>query len=75
MWAFMTSVEPSSFVRSIDEGIDRVRKSPGKFAFIGESTAIEYTNQRAPCDTMKLGGKVSAGRAFAVATPLGSDLK
>ena len=42
------------FIR-LQEGIQRVRESKGKYAFLIESTSNEYTNERLPCDTMRVG--------------------
>ena len=36
------------------EGIDRVRASKGKYAFLIESSTNEYQNERSPCDTIKV---------------------
>lgn len=43
------------FVKTYDEGIRRVRTSKGKYALLIESPKNEYTNEREPCDTMKVG--------------------
>ncbi|XP_025722970.1 glutamate receptor 1 isoform X4 [Callorhinus ursinus] len=56
MWTYMKSAEPSVFVRTTEEGMIRVRKSKGKYAYLLESTMNEYIEQRKPCDTMKVGG-------------------
>lgn len=72
MWAFMKTTEPSVFVVSNDDGVDRVRQ--GKYAFISESTTIDYINTRAPCDTMKVGRSFNI-RGYGIAMPLGSDLR
>lgn len=72
MWAFMTTTGSSAFVTSNDEGIGRVRQ--GKYAFLIESTTNDYTNQRQPCDTMKVGGNLDS-KGYGVATPRGSDLR
>ena len=36
-----------------EEGVQRVRNSKGRYAFLLESTMNEYYNQRKPCNTMK----------------------
>ncbi|CAD7675415.1 unnamed protein product [Nyctereutes procyonoides] len=59
MWTYMKSAEPSVFVRTTEEGMIRVRKSKGKYAYLLESTMNEYIEQRKPCDTMKVGGPVN----------------
>jgi len=74
MWAFMSTTEPSVFVTSNEEGDKRVRAENGKYAFLAESTTIDYMNQRPPCDTMKVGGNLDS-KGYGVATPLGSDLR
>ena len=53
MWEFMSS-RPHVLVSSTREGIERVRESKGKYAFLIESSTNEYTNERAPCDTIKV---------------------
>jgi len=72
MWAFMTTTEPRVFVKTIDDGIQRVRQ--GKYAFLIESTTNDYTNQREPCDTMKVGSNLDS-KGYGIGTPLGSDLR
>lgn len=74
MWAFMSTTEPSVFVLGNEEGVARVRAENGKYAFLAESTTIDYMNQRPPCDTMKVGSNLDS-KGYGVATPLGSDLR
>ncbi|KAG8226479.1 hypothetical protein J437_LFUL007361 [Ladona fulva] len=73
MWEFMNS-RKHVFVRTYDEGIRRVRQSKGKYALLIESPKNDYTNEREPCDTMKVGRNLDA-KGFGVATPLGSPLR
>ncbi len=51
MWHVMDSTEPSVFVNSSQEGIDRVLK--GNYAYLGESAIIDYNVQR-NCDLMQV---------------------
>ncbi|KAJ6654770.1 hypothetical protein lerEdw1_006556 [Lerista edwardsae] len=74
MWAYMSTTDPSVFARTTAEGVARVRKSKGKFAFLLESTMNEYIEQRKPCDTMKVGGNLDS-KGYGVATPKGSPLR
>ncbi|XP_077334402.1 glutamate receptor 3 isoform X2 [Lithobates pipiens] len=74
MWSYMKSAEPSVFTKTTDDGVARVRKSKGKFAFLLESTMNEYIEQRKPCDTMKVGGNLDS-KGYGVATPKGSALR
>lgn len=70
----MRSADPSVFVKSTSEGVIRVRKSKGKYAYLLESSMNEYIEQRKPCDTMKVGGNLDS-KGYGVATPKGSPLR
>uniref|UniRef100_A0A1A7WDE8 Glutamate receptor, ionotropic, AMPA 1b n=2 Tax=Iconisemion striatum TaxID=60296 RepID=A0A1A7WDE8_9TELE len=74
MWSYMRSTEPSVFVKSTNEGVMRVRKLKGKYAYLLESSMNEYIEQRKPCDTMKVGGNLDS-KGYGVATPKGSPLR
>ncbi|CAF4044374.1 unnamed protein product [Rotaria sordida] len=74
MWDFMQQHQDDVFVSSNSEGIEKVRQSKGKFAFLLESTLNEYVNERNPCDTMRIGENIDA-KGYGIATPLGSDLR
>uniref|UniRef100_A0A671MPM4 Glutamate receptor n=1 Tax=Sinocyclocheilus anshuiensis TaxID=1608454 RepID=A0A671MPM4_9TELE len=74
MWSYMKSAEPTVFTKTTAEGVARVRKSKGKYAFLLESTMNEYTEQRKPCDTMKVGGNLDS-KGYGVATPKASQLR
>ena len=58
MWNFMSS-KPEVFTRSNVEGIQRVREGQGKYAFLMESSSIEYIIER-NCDLAKVGGKLDS---------------
>uniref|UniRef100_A0A0K0F5Z7 Glutamate receptor 1 n=1 Tax=Strongyloides venezuelensis TaxID=75913 RepID=A0A0K0F5Z7_STRVS len=74
MYRYMESQVPSVFVKDYDEGIERVRTSKGKYAFLLEATANDYANTRKPCDTMKVGLNLNS-LSYGVATPFGSEWK
>ncbi|XP_068587701.1 glutamate receptor 1-like isoform X4 [Cebidichthys violaceus] len=74
MWSYMRSADPTVFVKSTPEGVMRVRKSKGKYAYLLESSMNEYIEQRKPCDTMKVGGNLDS-KGYGVATPKGSALR
>uniref|UniRef100_A0A4W6DB67 Glutamate receptor n=1 Tax=Lates calcarifer TaxID=8187 RepID=A0A4W6DB67_LATCA len=74
MWSYMRSADPSVFVKNTNEGVSRVRKSKGKYAYLLESSMNEYIEQRKPCDTMKVGGNLDS-KGYGVATPKGSPLR
>lgn len=70
----MRGADPSVFVKNTNEGVNRVRKSKGKYAYLLESSMNEYIEQRKPCDTMKVGGNLDS-KGYGVATPKGSPLR
>ncbi|CAF1623889.1 unnamed protein product [Rotaria magnacalcarata] len=74
MWNFMEQHKDDVFVASNHEGIEKVRLSNGKYAFLTESTFNEYANARLPCDTMRIGENLNT-KSYGIATPLGSDLR
>ncbi|XP_028322123.1 glutamate receptor 1-like isoform X2 [Gouania willdenowi] len=74
MWSYMRSTDPSVFVKNTNEGVIRVRKAKGKYAYLLESSMNEYIEQRKPCDTMKVGGNLDS-KGYGVATPKGSPLR
>ncbi|KAI3378177.1 hypothetical protein SNEBB_004647, partial [Seison nebaliae] len=73
MWAFMNS-QKDVYVKSNAMGINRVRNSKGKYAFLLESIKNEFVNERQPCNTMKVGQNLNS-RGYGVATPPGSPYK
>lgn len=73
MWEFM-SARPYVLTNTTQDGIQRVRESKGKYAFLIESTTNEYTNERLPCDTMKVGKNLDA-KGYGIATAKGSGLQ
>jgi len=54
MWASMESARPSVFTSSNDEGRERVAKGKRSFAFLMESTTLEYMTER-NCDLTQIG--------------------
>lgn len=68
------NAHPHVFVPNYDDGIQRVRNSKGKYALLIESPKNDYTNEREPCDTMKVGPNLDT-KGFGIATPLGSPLR
>ena len=74
MWSFMNGLGSQVFVKNNFEGVQKVRDSKGKYAFLLESSVNEYLNERQPCDTMKVGSNLDS-KGYGIATPIGSDLK
>lgn len=64
----MESKKPSVFVKTYEEGIDRVLD--GNYAFLMESTMIDYAVQR-DCNLTQIGGLLDS-KGYGIATPKGS---
>lgn len=54
MWAAMESTRPSVFTASNDEGRERVAKGKRQYAYLMESTSLEYITER-NCDLTQIG--------------------
>lgn len=54
MWAAMESSRPSVFTSSNDEGRDRVLKGKRQYAYLMESTMLEYFTERT-CELTQIG--------------------
>ncbi len=67
MWEFMNSRRQSVIVKSVEEGIHRVLTSD--YAFLMESTAIEFVTQR-NCNLTMIGSLIDS-KAYGVGTPMG----
>ncbi|XP_060534775.1 glutamate receptor ionotropic, kainate 2 [Cylas formicarius] len=68
MWRFMESRNPPVFVKSYEEGIQRVLQ--GNYAFLMESTMLDYAVQR-DCNLTQIGGLLDS-KGYGIATPKGS---
>ena len=73
MWEFMSNT-PGVLVPVVMDGVQKVRSSKGKYAFLLESTMNEYYNQRKPCNTMLVGDNLDS-KGYGIATPIGSPLR
>ena len=69
MWSFMDNQDPPVFVKTSQEGIDRVLK--GDYAFLMESTMIDFTKQR-NCDLMQVGGLLDS-KGYGIGTQVGKS--
>ena len=72
MWSFMESTKPSVFVKGNKDGVERVKEENGFYAFLMESTSIEYTVER-NCDTIQIGGLLDS-KGYGIALPPGMFL-
>ena len=64
----------TNFVNSYAEGIDKVRRSKGLYAFLLEETTNNYESGRKPCDTMKIGQNLNT-LGYGIATKIGNPLR
>ncbi|KAF0022694.1 hypothetical protein F2P81_025086 [Scophthalmus maximus] len=71
MWEFMSSRRHSVMVKNIEEGVHRVLTSD--YAFLMESTTIEFATQR-NCNLTQIGGLIDS-KAYGVGTPMGSPYR
>lgn len=67
MWSFMESSRPSVFMASNNEGVERVVKGKGNYAFLMESTSIEYVIER-NCELTQVGGLLDS-KGYGIAMP------
>ncbi|XP_076672086.1 glutamate receptor ionotropic, kainate 2 isoform X1 [Andrena cerasifolii] len=68
MWRFMESKSPAVFVKSYEDGVKRVLE--GDYAFLMESTMLDYAVQR-DCNLTQIGGLLDS-KGYGIATPKGS---
>lgn len=68
MWAAMESEKPSVFTSSNSEGVERVLKSKRQYAFLMESTSIEYQVER-HCELQQIGGLLDS-KGYGIAMPM-----
>ncbi|KAH9278708.1 Glutamate receptor 3 [Echinococcus granulosus] len=63
-----------ALANNLEEGVDRVRSSKGKYAFVLESVMNEYVNNREPCDTM-MAGSAFGNYGYGIALPRRSPMR
>ena len=68
MWSFMQANPEAAFVNSSAEGFERVKTSD--YAYLAESTTIDYTVQR-NCELDQVGGLLDS-KGYGIATPKGN---
>ncbi|XP_071746528.1 glutamate receptor ionotropic, kainate 2 isoform X2 [Lepeophtheirus salmonis] len=72
MWVFMDS-DDKNFVKSNSAGVERVIKENGKYAFLMESTTVEYIVER-KCDLTQIGGLLDS-KGYGIALPPNSPFR
>ncbi|XP_023349086.1 glutamate receptor ionotropic, kainate 2 isoform X2 [Eurytemora carolleeae] len=65
--AYMESTKPSVYTTGNSQGLDRVLKEDGMYAFFMEAAAIEYHVER-KCDLKQLGGLLDS-KGYGIALP------
>ncbi|KAK8740227.1 hypothetical protein OTU49_003111, partial [Cherax quadricarinatus] len=73
MFSFMESQNPSVYTKSNEEGVKRVQKGDGQYAFMMESSSIEYITERY-CDLTQVGGPLDS-KSYGIALPPGSPYR
>ncbi|KRF81168.1 glutamate receptor ionotropic, kainate 2 isoform X2 [Drosophila virilis] len=73
MWTAMESARPSVFTKTNDEGVERVQKGKNRYAFLMESTTLEYNVER-KCDLMQIGGWLDY-KSYGIAMPFNSPYR
>ncbi|KAH8384925.1 hypothetical protein KR200_007478 [Drosophila serrata] len=68
MWRYMENRKASVFVKTYEDGITRVME--GSYAFLMESTMLDYAVQR-DCNLTQIGGLLDS-KGYGIATPKGS---
>ncbi|XP_053968059.1 glutamate receptor ionotropic, kainate 2-like isoform X2 [Anastrepha ludens] len=69
MWQYMENRRASVFVKTYEDGIKRV--IDGNYAFLMESTMLDYVVQR-DCNLTQIGGLLDS-KGYGIATPKGSS--
>jgi hypothetical protein len=64
----MSQTQPSVFVKNNEEGVDRVKKGKGLYAFFMESTSIEYQVER-NCDLQQVGAPLDS-KGYGIGLPV-----
>ncbi|KAJ8910754.1 hypothetical protein NQ315_017211 [Exocentrus adspersus] len=68
MWVAMESAEPSVFMASNKDGVKKVTDSKRKYAFLMESSSIEYETE-GNCDLMQVGNLLDS-KGYGIAMPM-----
>ncbi|XP_065566794.1 glutamate receptor ionotropic, kainate 2-like [Artemia franciscana] len=73
MYESMSAAKPSAFVNSNPEGVERVQNSNGLYAFLMESSSIEFQIER-KCDLTQIGGQLDF-KGYGIALKPGSPYR
>ncbi|KAF4526293.1 hypothetical protein B566_EDAN013654 [Ephemera danica] len=67
MWAFMESARPAVLTKSNLEGVERVIREKGGYAFLMESVSIQYVTER-NCELAMVGRRLDQ-KTYGIAVP------
>ncbi|XP_063982434.1 glutamate receptor ionotropic, kainate 1 isoform X2 [Diachasmimorpha longicaudata] len=73
MWSFMKSAKPGVFTKNNVEGVEWVAKGRGSYAFLMESTSIEYVIER-NCELTRVGTELDS-KGYGIAMPPNSPYR
>ncbi|XP_029168161.1 glutamate receptor ionotropic, kainate 2-like [Nylanderia fulva] len=73
MYVAMSEARPSVFVNGTREGVDRVLKGKRQYAYLIESTTLEYEMER-NCEIEKIGGLID-NKGYGIALPRNSPYR
>ncbi|XP_055855889.1 glutamate receptor ionotropic, kainate 2-like [Episyrphus balteatus] len=74
-WSKMISAQPTVFTKDNAEGVDRVRKNQGTYAFLIETTGMEYAIEKDDkCELTQIGSQIGE-KHYGIAVPLGADYR
>lgn len=68
----MEMTKPTVFTESNQEGVERVIRGRGNYAFLMESTSIEYVTER-NCELTQIGGLLD-NKGYGIATPPSEEI-
>ncbi|EDW88912.1 glutamate receptor ionotropic, kainate 2 [Drosophila yakuba] len=72
-WNKMLSFKPDAFTKNNEEGVDRVKLSKGTYAFLMETTNLQYYVER-NCELTQIGESFGE-KHYGIAVPLNADFR
>ncbi|KAH8377029.1 hypothetical protein KR093_002855 [Drosophila rubida] len=72
-WNKMLSAKPDAFTKNNEEGVDRVKLNQGRYAFLMETTNLQYYTQR-DCELTQIGESFGE-KHYGIAVPLNAQFR
>ncbi|KAL7740685.1 hypothetical protein ACLKA6_000052 [Drosophila palustris] len=72
-WNKMLSAKPDAFTKNNEEGVDRVKLNKGKYAFLMETTSLQYYTER-NCELTQIGESFGE-KHYGIAVPLNAQFR